>query len=60
MQRQRTLENGPHSIPTDGPQFMTLGNLTLEYVHFHHVCTVGPVSDLVLQGVFSLLDTNTE
>lgn len=28
--------------------------LTLEYVHINHVRAVGPVSDLVLEGVFSL------
>lgn len=29
-------------------------SLTLKYVHINHVCAVRPVSDLVLQRVFSL------
>lgn len=59
-QRQRTQKSGPCSILAKGHRIMTQGSLTLEYVHFNHVPTVGPVSDLVLQGVCSLLNTNTE
>lgn len=39
-----------------GPLFWLMPGcrLTLEYVHINHVGAVGPVSDLVLQTVFSL------